>query len=70
MIIGLHSTRQKNAHQVIGYCGNSWQDILLPNYWHIRSKQYDKWKIPNDCGKCHMKHDVTILLTRIPTILT
>ena len=23
----------------------------------------DNRKIPIDCGKCHMKHDVTILLT-------
>ena len=23
----------------------------------------DNWKIPIDCGKCHVKHDVTILLT-------
>ena len=23
----------------------------------------DNQKIPIDCGKCHMKHDVTILLT-------
>ena len=23
----------------------------------------DNWKIPIDCGKCHVKHDVTVLLT-------
>ena len=28
----------------------------------------DNRKIPIDCGKCHVKHDVTILLTLIPTI--
>ena len=27
------------------------------------SIQDDNRKIPIDCGKCHMKHDVTILLT-------
>ena len=32
------------------------------------SIQDDNRKIPIDCGKCHMKHDVTILLTSIPTI--
>ena len=25
--------------------------------------QDDNRKIPIDCGKCHVKHDVTILLT-------
>ena len=27
------------------------------------SIQDDNRKIPIDCGKCHVKHDVTILLT-------
>ena len=33
------------------------------------SMRDDNRKIPIDCGKCHMKHDITILLTLVPTIL-
>ena len=40
---------------------------LLAEYIIAKSSAYsirdDNQKIPNDCGKCHVKHDVTILLT-------
>ena len=33
--------------------------IAILSAYSIRDKN---WKIPIDCGKCHVKHDVTILL--------
>ena len=40
---------------------------LLAEYIIAKLSAYsirdDNWKIPIDCGKCHVKHDVPIPLT-------
>ena len=40
---------------------------LLAEYIIVKLSAYsirdDNRKIPIDCGKCHVKHDVTVLLT-------
>ena len=53
-------TQQLPSYSIVPYELSAECIIVKLSAYSIRD---DNRKIPIDCGKCHVKHDVTVLLT-------
>ena len=60
-----YTTKELNNKSLKQFCMH-WYGYIIAKL-SVYSIQDINRKIPIDCGKCHVKHDMTILLMQIPT---